>query len=213
MSKYFLSLTILLLFNICINTEVGEIIKLPEPKREGGMPLYQALSLRKSLRNFDPSIKVSYETLSQALWSCYGVREGNYRVIPAAKTWYTFVIYLFVEDGVYKYNPIEHSILKIIDGDHREITGTQKAIVTKARINFLFIADLNMKGRAPEDKTIRREIVKADIGNITMALSLFAAANNMKGVIRGELSQQAIFDFLNLNSNDYYMPLAFSLGY
>jgi hypothetical protein len=213
MSKYFLSLTILLLFNICINTEVGEIIKLPEPKREGGMPLYQALSLRKSLRNFDPSIKVSYETLSQALWSCYGVREGNYRVIPAAKAWYTFVIYLFVEDGVYKYNPIEHSILKIIDGDHREITGTQKAIVTKARINFLFIADLNMKGRAPEDKTIRREIVKADIGNITMALSLFAAANNMKGVIRGELSQQAIFDFLNLNSNDYYMPLAFSLGY
>ena len=213
MSKYFLSLTILLLFNICINTEVGEIIKLPEPKREGGMPLYQALSLRKSLRNFDPSIKVSYETLSQALWSCYGVREGNYRVIPAAKAWYTFVIYLFVEDGVYKYNPIDHSILKIIDGDHREITGTQKAIVTKARINFLFIADLNMKGRAPEDKTIRREIVKADIGNITMALSLFAAANNMKGVIRGELSQQAIFDFLNLNSNDYYMPLAFSLGY
>ena len=212
MSKYFLSLTILLLFNTCFNTEVGEIIKLPEPKREGGMPLYQALSLRKSLRNFDPSIKVSYETLSQALWSCYGVREGNYRVIPAAKAWYTFVIYLFVEDGVYKYNPIEHSILKIIDGDHREITGTQKAIVTKARINFLFIADLNMKGRAPEDKTIRREIVKADIGNITMALSLFAAANNMKGVIRGELSQQAIFDFLNLNSNDYYMPLAFSLG-
>ena len=213
MSIYFLSLTILLLFNTCFNTEVGEIIKLPEPKREGGMPLYQALSLRKSLRNFDPSIKVSYETLSQALWSCYGVREGNYRVIPAAKAWYTFVIYLFVEDGVYKYNPIEHSILKIIDGDHREITGTQKAIVTKARINFLFIADLNMKGRAPEDKTIRREIVKADIGNITMALSLFAAANNMKGVIRGELSQQAIFEFLNLNSNDYYMPLAFSLGY
>ena len=70
-----------------------------------------------------------------------------------------------------------------------------------------------MKGRAPEDKAIRREIVKADIGNITMALSLFAAANNMKGVIRGEFSQQAIFDFLNLNSNDYYMPLAFSLGY
>ena len=213
MSKYFLSLTILLLFNTCFNTEVGEIIKLPEPKREGGMPLYQALSLRKSLRNFDPSIKVSYETLSQALWSCYGVREGNYRVIPAAKAWYTFVIYLFVEDGVYKYNPIEHSILKIIDGDHREITGTQKAIVTKARINFLFIADLNMKGRAPEDKTIRREIVKADIGNITMALSLFAAANNMKGVIRGNFNQKDVFEFLNLNSNDYYMPLAFSLGY
>ena len=70
-----------------------------------------------------------------------------------------------------------------------------------------------MKGRAPEDKKIRREIAKVDIGNLTMALSLFAAANNMKGVIRGNFVQKDIFEFLNLNSNDYYMPLAFSLGY
>ena len=51
MNKYFLSLTILLLFNACINVEVGEVIKLPEPKRQGGMPLYEALNLRKSSRN------------------------------------------------------------------------------------------------------------------------------------------------------------------
>ena len=95
MSKYFLSLTILLLFNACINVEVGEVIKLPEPKRQGGMPLYEALNLRKSLRNFYQTIKVSEEILSQALWSCYGVREGTFRVIPAAKAWYTFIIYVF----------------------------------------------------------------------------------------------------------------------
>ena len=213
MSKYFLALTILLLFNACINTEVGEIIKLPEPKREGGMPLYEALNLRKSLRKFDPSIKVSLETLSQALWSCYGIREGTYRVIPAAKAWYTFIIYIFLEDGVYKYNPIDHAILKIIDGDHRKITGTDTAIVTKAPVSFCFIADLNMKGRPAEDKNLRRDIAKVDIGNLTMALSLFAAANNMKGVIRGNFNQKDVFEFLNLNSNDYYMPLAFSLGY
>ena len=213
MSKYFLSLTILLLFNACINVEVGEVIKLPEPKRQGGMPLYEALNLRKSLRNFDPTIKVSEEILSQALWSCYGVREGTFRVIPAAKAWYTFIIYVFLEDGVYKYDPIEHTLLKIIDGDHREITGTQTAIVTKAPVNFLFIADLNMKGRAAEDKKLRRELAKVDIGNLTMALSLFASANHMKGVIRGNLNEKKILDFLNLSQNDYYMLLAFSLGY
>ena len=60
MNKYFLSLTILLLLNFCNNTDVGEIIKLPEPKKEGGMPLYEALSKRQSLRNFDPSIKKHY---------------------------------------------------------------------------------------------------------------------------------------------------------
>ena len=70
-----------------------------------------------------------------------------------------------------------------------------------------------MKGRPAEDKTLRRDIAKVDIGNLTMALSLFAAANNMKGVIRGNFNQKDVFEFLNLNSNDYYMPLAFSLGY
>ena len=213
MRKYFLSLTILLLFNACINTEVGEIIKLPEPKREGGMPLYQALQLRKSSRNFDPSAKVPIELLSQALWSCYGVREGIFRVVPAAKTWYTFIIYVFLEDGVYKYDPINHSLLKLFDGDHREITGTQTIVVTRAAINFVFVADLKMKGRAPEDIRIRREIAKIDIGHSTMALSLFASGNDMKGVVRGEFNEKRILDFLGHNQNDYYLPLAFSLGY
>ena len=64
-----------------------------------------------------------------------------------------------------------------------------------------------------EDKKYRREAAKLDIGNITMALSLFASANNMKGVIRGNFDECAILKFLNLRKDDYYMPLAFSLGY
>ena len=46
-----------------------------------------------------------------------------------------------------------------------------------------------------------------------MALSLFASANNMKGVIRGNFDEARIFEFLGLKQTDYYMPLAFSLGY
>ena len=213
MGKYFLSLTILLLFNVCINIEIQEVIKLPEPKREGGMPLYEALNNRKSQRDFDPSIKVPTEILSQALWSCYGVREGSFRVVPAAKSWYPFTIYVFLKNGVFKYDPIEHSLIKLMDGDYRSKTGTQKAIVTKAQINLLFIADTKMEGKPADDKKLRRDIIKIDIGNITMALSLFASANNMKGVIRGNFNEAALFEFLNLNQEDYYMPLAFSLGY
>ena len=213
MNKFFFSMTILLLFISCINTEVGEKIILPEPKREGGMGLYEALNNRKSSRIFVDSIKVTPELLSQALWSCYGIREGTYRVVPAAKAWYPFIIYVFLGDGVYKYNPEEHSLLKLFDGDHREITGTQTAVVTRAAVNFLFIADLNMPGRAKDDKKFRREVAKVDIGNLTMALSLFASANNMKGVIRGNFDEARIMEFLGLKQTDYYMPLAFSLGY
>ena len=97
------------------------------------MPLYEALNLRKSSRNFvDSSDKITPELLSQALWSCYGVREGFFWVVPAAKAWYPFIIYVFLEDGVYTYNPEEHSLTKVFDGDHRDLTGTQTAVVTKA---------------------------------------------------------------------------------
>ena len=58
---------------------------MPEPKKEGGMPLYEALNKRRSLRDFDDSIKVPYEILSQALWSCYGFNDEKHRTVPSAK--------------------------------------------------------------------------------------------------------------------------------
>ena len=208
MTKYFL---LLLLLNICKNVEVGEIIKLPEPKREGGMPIYEAFSKRQSLRNFDGTASISFETLSQALWVSYGIREGVYRTVPSAKAWYPFTIYVFLQSGVYKYNPAGHMLIKILDGDHRSKTGTQTTLVSKAAANLLFIGDLNKETRLK--KEYRRSACKADIGNVTMALSLFAAANNMKGVIRGNIDVPSLLEFLNLNPDDYALDLAFSLGY
>ena len=95
MNKYFLSLTILLLFNICINSDIGKVIKLPDPKRQGGMPLFEALSNRQSSRDFNDSIKVTPEIISQALWSCYGIKQGNLRTVPSSKAWYPFTDFYF----------------------------------------------------------------------------------------------------------------------
>ena len=64
-----------------------------------------------------------------------------------------------------------------------------------------------------KDKSIKREIIGVDVGHVTMALSLFAAANNMKGVVRGEVDTAGLLEFLNLNPEDYKFGLAFSLGY
>ena len=54
MDRYFVICTIFLLFNSCynINIEVGDEYKLPEPKKKGGMGLYEALNHRKSFKRF-----------------------------------------------------------------------------------------------------------------------------------------------------------------
>ena len=187
-------------------------MKLPQPKREGGMAFNEVVSNRKSTRTFDNSVKVPHEILSQALWTCNGVRGGIFRTVPSAKNWHPLLIYVFVEDGVYKYDPIEHVLIKLIDGDHRSKTGTQTKIVTSARINFVFIGDLKKKTIIPTDEK-KKKACLLDVGHITMALSLFAAANKMNGVVRGEIDAESLLKFLGLNSEEYFFTLAFSLGY
>ena len=212
MNEYFLIFTILLLFNSCNSVEVGETIKLPEPKKEGGMPLYEALYHRKTSREYDGSATISEELLSQALWSCYGVGEDNHRTVPSAKAWYPFIIHVFTVDGIYKYLPETHELEKLFDGDYRKITGTQPEIVTKAAVNLVFIGDLE-KYSAKLDKKMKREALKYDIGYPTMVLYLFASGNNMKGVVRGNIDASRILKFLGYEPENYGIPLAFSLGY
>lgn len=213
MKRYFFSLAILLLLNFCYNSDPGDIIELPEPQREGGTPLYEAVNNRKSQRDFNSSIKVSAEIISQALWVCYGVREGKFRTVPSAKAWYSLLTYVFLEEGVFKYNPTGHNLIKLFNGDHRALTGTQTSVVTNARINFVFIANFRKKSAMDGDDAHKFRSIYLDSGHVTMALSLFAAANNMKGVVRAMVEPDPLLEFLRLNKEDYIFTIAYSLGY
>ena len=213
MKRYFFSLAILLLLNFCYNSDPGDIIELPEPQREGGAPLYEAVNNRKSQRDFNNSIKVSAEIISQALWVCYGVREGKFRTVPSAKAWYSLLTYVFLEEGVFKYNPTGHNLIKLFNGDHRALTGTQTSVVTNARINFVFIANFRKKSAMDGDDAHKFRSIYLDSGHVTMALSLFAAANNMKGVVRAMVEPDPLLEFLRLNKEDYIFTIAYSLGY
>ena len=98
-----------------------------------------------------------------------------------------------------------------MDGDHREVTGSQTEVVTKAAVNFVFFGDKKKKTIIKEEK--KNRCIYLDVGHVTMVLSLFAASNNMKGVVRGTVDVDTLKEFLKLNKEDYDYGLAFSLGY
>ena len=55
MKKFYIILFSLVLFSHCqFNIKLGETYLLPEPEKEGGMPLYEALSKRQSQREYYP---------------------------------------------------------------------------------------------------------------------------------------------------------------
>ena len=78
MKQFYIILFSLILFSHCqFNIKLGETYLLPEPEKEGGMPLNEALSKRQSQREYDETQKLSPQLLSQALWSCYGANRDN----------------------------------------------------------------------------------------------------------------------------------------
>ena len=216
MNRVYFTFALLILLNFCNNIDVGEIYKLPSPAKVGGGQLYEALNNRQSLRDFNNSKRLSTEIISQALWSCYGIRDNNrhnFRTTPSAKGWFPLLVYVFLEEGVFKYFPENHALMKIYDGDHRKLTGTQTSVVTKARVNFVFIADFKKKSIMDGDDAHKWRSIYLDSGHVTMALSLFASANNMKGVVRAMVDAEPLLDFLKLNKEDYIFTIAYSLGY
>ena len=211
--KKFYILAILILLNSCYNIEVGETITLPDPDKVGGMTLNEALNKRHSSRDFDGSKDISLEMLSQALWSCYGPnRPNNYKTTPSAVAWYPLLVFVFLKDGVYRYVPAEHSIIKLLDGDHRAISGKQ-GYVANASVNFVFVADFYKKSAIDGDDEHKLRCIYLDTGHASMALYLVASAYNMKGVTRGMVDGDAVLDLLKINKEDYKVTLAFSLGY
>ena len=117
---FYVLITLILLSHSFSELNVGDVYQLPELKKEGGMPLNEALNRRQSSRNFDPSIELTPELLSQALWSCYGEnRPKGYKTTPSAVAWYPLLIYVFLEEGVFKYDSQNHTLTKVLDGDYR----------------------------------------------------------------------------------------------
>ena len=211
MKQFYMIIFLFLYIQYIVSYEVGDIIQLPEPQKDGGMTLYEALNNRKSSRDFDVTKKIDDYILSQALWSCYGVNRPNgYRTTPSAVAWFPLIIYAFLEEGVFKYNPLDNTLTVVLIGDYREKTGTQ-AYAAKAAVNFVVVADYNKKTSLNDEN--KKKYIYLDTGHCTMGFSLFAAANNMKGVDRGMVDIDPLLELLGLAKEDYVFTLAYSLGY
>jgi Nitroreductase family. len=90
----------------------AEQIKLPEPVTQGGMPLMQALSLRKSTRSFSKE-ELSMQQVSNILWTAFGQnRPDGRRTVPTARNLLNMVVYVALPSGVWRYLPESNELVK-----------------------------------------------------------------------------------------------------
>lgn len=204
-----LFVSFIFLFNL---TSCGQekMIKLPEPQKTGGMPLMDALALRKTSRSYSPK-ELDLQTLSNLLWAANGINrpENGLKTAPSAVNWQEIDIYVSLEKGVYVYNTLENSLELYMEGDIRESTGRQP-FVKDAPVNFIYVADFTRMG----DRTyeVKHWYSAADAAFIAQNVYLFCASENLATVVRGAVEKEELKKIMNLPEHKHVV-LCQSVGY
>ena len=119
-----------------------EVLPLPEPVKTGGLPLLEAISLRKSSSNFQDT-ELTDKQLATLLWCAGGVnRPDGKRVYPSAMNSRDLIIYAFTKSGVYRYNPESNSLTVIERGDYRPYAAVQP-FGAKSAVNLVYVQDVS----------------------------------------------------------------------
>lgn len=107
--------------NTTQNEENQDIIHLPQPDKEGGGGLHKILNDRRSIRSYVDG-EITKEELSQILWSGDGIsyEERAFRTAPSAGALYPIDIFVFNEEGVFRYEPQDHYLKRVQDEDRRD---------------------------------------------------------------------------------------------
>ncbi len=186
-----------------------EVIKLPPPQKEGGMPLMQALNERRTGREFSPE-KLPIPVLSNLLWAAWGInRPDGHHTAPSASNRQEIDVYVAMSEGLYLYEPKEHQLKRVVSEDLRKATGTQD-FVKDAPVNLVYVADLTKGNRkTPEE-------IEFYSGTNTSFLAqnvyLFCASEKLETVVRASIDRAALAKAMHLRP-DQKITLAQTVGY
>jgi len=187
----------------------GDII-LPEPDKSGGLPLMQALALRKSSREFSPK-ELSLQTLSDLLWATNGLNrpgEGKHTA-PTARNFQDTEVYVILHHGLYFYEAFDNKLKLLKAGDFMKASGKQD-FVGGAALNLVFVSDFAKLGDLPEaDKLLYAGI---HAGCMAQNAYLYCASAGLHTVTRRYMDVEGLSAVMELTP-DKRIILAQTVGY
>lgn len=161
-------------------------IKLDVPDREGGMALWKAVDLRRSVRDFRDKI-LAKTHLSQLLWATQGITKEymgcELRATPSAGALYPVETYLVINDvqdiesGVYHYAVKDHELEQLKQGDFREAiarAALDQGMAAEANVVFAWTALFERSKWKYKQRAFR--YVYLDAGHIAQNLALAAVS-------------------------------------
>ncbi len=176
----------------CFYAQSQKPIELPKPQITAGMPLMQALALRKTTRAFDGK-PLPLQTLSNLLWAAFGVnrprdvKPGLGRTAPSAMNRQDIGLDVVLAEGIYVYEAEANRLRPVAAGDMRAKMGAPPA--GKAAVTIVYVADA------------KDDWAQVDTGFIGQNVYLFAASEGLNAwfyALHGQQDAAAVAAALKL---------------
>lgn len=198
----------------------ADVIKLPKPIFSSNTSIESALLLRRSIRSYK-NAPLTLQEISQLLWSAQGVSDSSsgfrYRTAPSAGGLYPLEIYVIVGNatglinGIYKYRPVPHELIKIVEGDKRtelfNVALGQTSIQT-APIVIVFSAVFERTSIKYGSRAER--YIYMEVGHAAENLYLQCVSLGLGTVAIGAFSDSGVKEAINMPDNEspvYIMPV------
>ncbi len=197
--------------------EYQTTVTLPAPRLEGDMSLEQALTERRSGRDFADEA-VQLEDLAQLLWAAQGITEADkeLRTAPSAYSIYPLQLYVAagnvegLEPGIYRYLVSEHKLGLVKEGDPRTgmLLGVKQPVVKQAPLSIIVCGNFSkMEKKAGE---AAERCVYLEAGHASQNILLQATALGLQAVPVGGFSSDSLGKRLPLTADEtslYVIPV------
>ena len=193
------------------------MIPLPEPRRKSPTSIEEALSKRRSIREYEAGT-LALEDLAQLLWSAQGVTAPQgYRTAPSAGALFPIALYVVagnvstVPPGVYKYDPGTHRLIRKLSGDRRrELTAAalSQGSIRSAPAVLVFTLHYSRTTGKYGERGKRYALI--EIGHAAQNVHLQCESLDLGTVAIGAFSDEGVGRALGIPSDEaplYIMPI------
>ena len=196
MKKYFLVVFLFLL-------QIGVVFadqKLPAPNMND--PLLKMLSNRKTTREFNPNKSITNKTLSDILWSAYGInrKDEKKRTIPTAMNFQDLEVYVIKKDGVFLYDASENKLKEVSKNNLFKYFSESQGFVENASVILLYTS-----------KDYNKNYSAMHAGSAYQNVAVYCAEHDIANVVKGSMNKKGLSKELDIKEKNIIVAQAIGL--
>ena len=215
MKKFLMALAVTILITSTTSYAArSEISFLDAGEGTDELSVMTALLRRQTDRDFVDKDLTTVQ-LAKILWAANGNNRPNgKRVNPAAMGVYSVEVYAVTREGIYLYEPENHKLKLVAEGDYRLIAANGKETPARAAVNLIYVETPAVWSSLNKTPARDKQIFYADVmvGAMVQSVALVVETEGLGNCVRGGVLRDEFKKVAKL-SDEKNILLAQSVGF